>query len=889
MLSGFQTESLIKELISIINTFSNDGTYRQYVLRCIKGLLKIVFIIAIQSYVMKPDTLVKSIKGFGWSIVYSLAYKRMAVRTSVATTTTNGGPPITRKEIILKRIIASKFPYPEEYRKLLPIYKDTTDDSIFLHYAPTVHGEIGNEIEDEANSEIQDCNAQETTKYFKWNGARNRYDAMHASKMFPSKNYVALRDIIVKNVSASKLLESYSTFAISICGEPGLGKSKFSEFIATTTSGEDRIHFVYRVDLSETACMKISPEKLFEDIYFSISIAHPTIFVIDELDKCLREYIHNTFSPPSRTVVNVHPEKAKDSSAEKPGPILPPMPSLHPVLEASNAFSEDEYARMVDLAFKKHSRDVTVKYLYALLSVLERTGNKSSCAVIFSTNNFDTIFSALPPEDMIHFYSLRSRFAEVKFDRCDRAEIVNYLTYYNNIFKGTQFYVEEEELNLVLDSLREDVTITYRALTQISNLSSMDPRVIVPRLNEYRSGTFSSSQSSDDVTLESALDGALGCSLAGTSSRPLPPSSTLHLGSFSGPSRQAHSDDRGESSDDDNYDRNEGEECPDCGRIYPKYCVCEDDDGAQDQEDEKDENPDKDQDEDQEEKDKKETEDREKDPGAVEPSKPEICCPEHLCSLCEKKRDEGLIQGCICSCHNSLKAVAPPKLDSYVRDRNVVKKKYTEPYPFEPYFTEPFPDDELYNPEKHEKAIDARLSSQSVVHKVGCRWCGNFYIRKCSCDRCADIPSIFIFTRKYNLGIKVRERVEEIEKCHFCCYPEKYHIQYASQARKSTAHIDSKTIIAKIKELLLKVDQVKTKDEKKVVATEIMSVISRPEAIEFLSSFTSFKTTAISKVNEFMMDDTVSSDFGMWVDSKDIYQAVLEGYRLTAYDRAALQ
>lgn len=817
----------MKELISIINNFDCERYVKNPIVR---SMLKAALIICFQYYVLKPSKLINVAKKVGWVMMYSTLYSRYTCRISQS----SGDVSLSKKETCIKKMIDARYPNDVEYVYALPIYKDKVgDDRISLKYIPLIHGDLEKILDDEAESEVSNSSSQETTRYFKWNGTRNRYDAMHPSKLFPSKNYLALSDIVVKNIATSKILESFSTFAISICGEPGLGKSKFSEFIATTTSGDDKVHTVYRVDLSETACMKIPPETLFESIFFSIAILHPTVFVIDELDKCIHEYIRYVFKDAEDT--KKHMAKTEDQN-------------LIPTLDFEVDNREER--------FKEHARDVTIKYLYTILSVLERAGNKASCIVIFSTNNFDTIFSHLPEEDMIHFRSFRDRFAGVTFERCDRNEIIKYLKHYNDVFVGSPFFVPLDEMDRILDDLHPDITVTYRVLTQISTLSSMNPRLIVNSLNNLQISTSSSSIHYSPIPIGSC---------GGIVKR------------ANEVKKESEDDELEEDSEDDEDDLCvcdcvRGEDWGKCicnchsRRVYRPY-VCKECNASN-------------------------------SCCAVEQLEscgcnchpPEdngiIKCLPHECYGCKRACDDIDGNGCMCYCHKNTRRdteVDPPVIidtTSYSKDE-VEEVLYPEKYPMH---SKRHPNDVVVSEE------DLRLFDDAIV-RIGCMWCGNIYLGRCTCAVCAPHSSSFVTTGRYTFNLDASSSailVEEIEMCHFCRHSEEFGTparipsnDLVQLKRRESIHM------AEVRRLMFEQQAMTSSEEKIRGVVALFEYLSRPETVKDLFYLSSFKYTVLKRICSLLYTESKSTSAGktLWTDSNGVFSAILEGYRLTAFDR----
>src|SRR4030042_3921508 len=97
--------------------------------------------------------------------------------------------------------------------------------------------------------------------------------------------------------------------------------------------------------------------------------------------------------------------------------------------------------------------------MFERLRVLERDNSQNPIVIIFCTTNCETIFEGI---DMTHHNSLLTRFMRVKFDECDKEELIKYIMYYNQEFLGTNFHREHITEQYLRDRIRSDIKITQR-------------------------------------------------------------------------------------------------------------------------------------------------------------------------------------------------------------------------------------------------------------------------------------------------------------------------------------------------------------------------------------------------------------------------------------------
>jgi hypothetical protein len=419
----FQTEDvLLKEVISIVKEVGSVSNISSILSRVCKGTMKTLVLILLKHYIQDTKMMMDLLKSMVWYLVRLFLYKKRTFDIKSHQTALVGEGSLING---------------------LPVYVEKNTSSVDVIYAKGFHSSYLDQIDFEAQQK-HDIENSPNTKYYSVLG--QRYSLMKPMSFFPSKNYLKLQNIVETHCKVNDSLSSYSVLGILIDGEPGLGKSKFADFMATRRSfGLPGISNVYRVDMSSGECLKMSPETLFKSFFHDIAIKQSSLFMIDEVDKYLSYYIEDSYIK-----LKQQPKK------------------------------EEEENEIV--SFEEYSYKLRIDFLYMLLGILERIGNESSCIVIFCSNNFETIFGDL---EMTHFHSLNSRFMRVKFERCDRNEIEDYLRYLNQHMQRLDLY--EPDIETILSSLDPNINITYRSLNEITVLNSYSIRKIVEELNLYRS------------------------------------------------------------------------------------------------------------------------------------------------------------------------------------------------------------------------------------------------------------------------------------------------------------------------------------------------------------------------------------------------------------------
>lgn len=316
---------------------------------------------------------------------------------------------------------------------MFPIFVTMKGYQCDLVYFKPVHGRYVDELiirVTESYNQEQEHNGPKSM-YFNYT---NNYRPATYSTMFPSRNYLRLETIVKKHLNACDLTRNYRVLGLLIDGQSGLGKSSFADYAVS----QGLVPSVYRANLSYHLCLSIEPDIIFQRIFFDTISDHPSIYLIDDIDGYIDYHIEISYQKLS------HPKVSK----------------------------------------RDHAIRVKTDFLYLLLSILELSGLSTSCIVIFCCNNFDKIFEDV---DMTHIRSIYNRFVRVKFEEVDCGELINYLKFYNEMFRGSEIYVEEDELKEIVSKIPQNVSLTYRQLGQISMVALYNPENIVERILELDS------------------------------------------------------------------------------------------------------------------------------------------------------------------------------------------------------------------------------------------------------------------------------------------------------------------------------------------------------------------------------------------------------------------
>jgi hypothetical protein len=423
VIGASRDDIIFKEIFNVIQRMKCEGGVPKIMSKIFAGIPKIVVFILLKHYVSDTSVIVSFLKTFGWNLAKSFIYK-----TETFSLSQNAGLDYYIALEVDKELFS--------YVRTIPIYKYKPEGKnvIIIEYAKGIHNEFIKNIKERAQIAYLESQSTSTT-FYKYVTSYNVQTPCH---FFSSNNYKKLEKIIKSDVETSNIIKSFGVMGILIDGVPGLGKSSFAEYLAT----QNIVSNVYKVDLSIKQCLNSTDANtIFESVFHKIPISASTVFLIDEMDKYLDYFIRSSY----------------DKIPEK----------------------KDEETKIIPkISFEEHSKRVRIDFLYSLLSILERTGLTKSCVVIFCSNNFNTIFEGL---DMTHFDSILDRFIRIKFEKCDKQEIIDYMTHYNNKFKDTDFYTDN--LPLLFNQIHDDISITYRHLHQIAKISSYNFQKMIALLN----------------------------------------------------------------------------------------------------------------------------------------------------------------------------------------------------------------------------------------------------------------------------------------------------------------------------------------------------------------------------------------------------------------------
>jgi hypothetical protein len=266
-----------------------------------------------------------------------------------------------------------------------------------------------------------------------------------ALDMFPSNNYTKFHSILETFFNVVKTTGLHSVCGISIDGPPGLGKSRSCDFIAKKCIYDQ----IYYLNLSLPEYQMIDFKKIVNQILAIPNDRGTTIVYIDEFDKYLAHVIKISFM------------KSASASASS----------------SSKSTSTRKAAADTASSFAQYESIVKEMILSEVLRLFETRSFHSGIVFVFCSNHFNTIFQNV---DMTHFNSLKDRFTSITYEPCRKEEIQRYFRYFE-LKLGHPFGEEKEKL---LETIRDDIEITFRWLFHLHVQAGYDLSTVIKLINQ---------------------------------------------------------------------------------------------------------------------------------------------------------------------------------------------------------------------------------------------------------------------------------------------------------------------------------------------------------------------------------------------------------------------
>lgn len=285
----------------------------------------------------------------------------------------------------------------------------------------------------------------------------------------PVENYVKLSQSLKKRDLAQKVFGANEIpYTVNFNGPPGAGKTTFSHFAAN----EDLFDIIYIFNMTTNThgaslsdiCKRISDKVLPKDKALRILI------IFDEIDKWIKNHINETV------------EKEKEESRKKTTAMQSNKKEGMPVVPEK--MTQDD----ID-SFKQKITDQVTNHFHQLVDGHLIPSTLHSLTFIINTNNFDETFI---PMVGVTYAATLDRIQKYEFPLIGKKQIVEYLTEIaRKALTDTSEDPEIKEFTTkiiqdmkYLDSLDDQIRISYRELDRVMKASSYELNSAVKMINE---------------------------------------------------------------------------------------------------------------------------------------------------------------------------------------------------------------------------------------------------------------------------------------------------------------------------------------------------------------------------------------------------------------------
>lgn len=464
LLYNFGPDNLIiKEVIDSvrknISTFEFSLTFLSNLSLCIVNILIIIGI----KYIITDPTKIKPFFSTAWDWLVNLFTIQIELSEAVTADIIYLRLIINDRYVVDKLLTSDDFSYKiSKFMATIEIAKKSEKITVrynIIHkrYISNLRSRINDELIVYQQEKLSKKNTPQTKCYTssKHTDKSFEFTTYQPCPMYETRWYKRLFDAIERHIFISKELDCFTSLPILIDGEPGLGKTRFIDYLARkricgTVTKIDMTKLL-KHDFKTIINYYMDNKVIFSDIISE----HPNVLLIDELDK----YLDYNFSYNYSIDKDNYNKKKKDS-----GP---------------DFMDEDEYKKGKKMTF-----------LYELLSLIDTENHYKKCIIIFCANNFESIFENI---NMRHFHSLRKRFVNINFEKCDKPEIIGFIEYYNKILK--------KNTRNAIQKIKGDVSIPMRDLTQLLFESEYDFDKFVVLINQFNSNAPDSENDDTKYTI----------------------------------------------------------------------------------------------------------------------------------------------------------------------------------------------------------------------------------------------------------------------------------------------------------------------------------------------------------------------------------------------------
>jgi hypothetical protein len=434
---GISPDSIIvKEIVTIISSAINGGNSAKGCLKDRLGKLwNIALLLGIPLIMKNMDKLGKVFS----RICFILFYRRMELDITA-------GLDFTLSTLLDPFLPSSAT--DEKYINGVPIFAQKGTKVIFIDYCPLFHSSFLSKKREEAKAKYDESLKSKVTLI---NCIDTKKEPM---ELYDSKNFKKAGSIIQEFFRVLQCKKSFNSQAILIHGERGLGKTCFLESVAYQKLAETVIY----MNLTKTVYLSLDFKVCIDKIY-SIAVKGTCVIHIDEIDKHLDYRIKMKYNEMKYGKEEIPSSTSADSQSKKE---MKKIPSLEEFIETEK-----------------------ISFLYDLLNLIETDRFPNGVVFILTCNNFETLFSGV---DITHFHSLKRRFLNVTFEKCDLEDFKGYCHFYNESFKEKipEKYIDPQEMEELFAGIDENIRVPFWRIHQGLCGSSFCIRTLVEIFKDYK-------------------------------------------------------------------------------------------------------------------------------------------------------------------------------------------------------------------------------------------------------------------------------------------------------------------------------------------------------------------------------------------------------------------
>lgn len=412
---------------TIDTIFDTKGNIYQKIKSLVVSSSKIILYGIVYILYKNHETVISPIK----MLLLKLLYRRKIIEKNLGV--------FVKKQFLSFAGIASETPTSKNSLWIngIPVYLESEGTDVVLYYLSCFHLKFVEDLifqsmeEKKLDEKPAICKDETGKQFIPW-------------EMFPSDNYIHVDAICERYFKTYRDTKMITPPIIVMNGEGGLGKTQVTHYLGTTGKYKE----IHLIDLRSPTMINKGFTTIVADLINKGSLVS-TIICFDELDKYIELYTQHLYTT------------SRSQPIKKEGGCYP-----------------DE---IVDEDFSIFQKQVK-RSIISTISRLDSVKNfRAGVVFMFFCNNFQTLFEGL---NQTHIHSVKSRFTFIQFKKCDRDELIRYITHYNSLLTDPQQKYSDIKLRCSLRKLKFDIDITYREIQICMNRAEYDIAKMIEYINE---------------------------------------------------------------------------------------------------------------------------------------------------------------------------------------------------------------------------------------------------------------------------------------------------------------------------------------------------------------------------------------------------------------------